>query len=107
MTVEPAAGGEVGGDAGGQQREADGEGAYDPVEFHAALEHEPVEQGQDKDEHRCFGEEGGAAVGGDRDQIEERGGFFWRSSASGVEPARVGWMAGEKTAGTFAAVRYS
>lgn len=31
MALEPAAGGELGGDAGGQQDEADGEGADDPA----------------------------------------------------------------------------
>ena len=49
----------------------------DPVDLHAALEHEAVEQGQHEDEHGCLGKEGGAAMGGDRDEIEERGGFFW------------------------------
>ena len=57
MTLEPTPGRKVREDAGGQQGEADGEGADDPVEFHATLEHESVKQGQDEDEHGRFGKE--------------------------------------------------
>ena len=71
MTLEPAAGGKLCCDAGSQEHEADGEGADDPTDLHAALEHEPVEQGQDKNEDRCLGEEGRAAMRGDGDQIDE------------------------------------
>jgi hypothetical protein len=61
----PAASGELGGDAGGEEHQTDGEGAEDPSQLHAALEHEPVEQGQDQDKNRCLGEERGAAMRGD------------------------------------------
>jgi hypothetical protein len=71
--AEPAARGELGGDAGGEQQEADREGADDPVQLHTALEHEPVEQGQDEDEHGGFGEEGATAVRGDGDEVEAGG----------------------------------
>jgi hypothetical protein len=82
VTLEPAARREVGGDAGGEQKQADGEGADDPVEFHAALEHEAVEESQYEDQHGCFGEEGGAPVRGDGDQIEEWGWTLFRGSAA-------------------------
>ena len=71
MDFEPAVRGELGGDAGGEQQEADREGAEDPTGFQMSLEHEPVEQGQDKNEDRCLGEEGRAAMRGDGDQIDE------------------------------------
>ena len=84
MALEPAAGGELRDDAGDQKRDADGEGADDPVELHAALEHEPVEQGQDQDEDRRLCEERRTARCGDGDQVEERGGSpVGRSFASG------------------------
>lgn len=69
--AEEAAGGEVGCDARRQQKQAEGEGPDGPVALEMALEHEAIEQGQDQDQHGGFGEEGGAAMGGDRDQIEE------------------------------------
>ena len=93
---EPAAGGELGRDAGGEQQEADGEGADDPAELHPALEHEPVEQGQDEDQHCCLGEEGGAAMGGDRDQVVERGGCLLRRTATGWNQNEAGGF--ERTA---------
>ena len=71
MTLEPAAGGELRRDAGGQEHEADGEGADDPTKLHAAFEHEPVQQGQDEDQDRCFGEESRTAMRGDGDQVDE------------------------------------
>jgi len=70
MAFEPAPSRELGSDAGGQKRDADGEGADNPAELHATLEHEPVEQGQNQDENRRLGEEGGAAVRGDGDQVD-------------------------------------
>lgn len=69
--LEPAAGGVFGCDAGGQQHETDGEGADDPAQLHAALEHESVEKGEDEDEHGRFGEERGATMRGDGDQVDE------------------------------------
>lgn len=72
MALEPATSGEFGGYACAEERQADGEGADDPAHLHATLEHEPVEQGQNEDEDRCLGEEGGAAMSGDGEQVEER-----------------------------------
>ena len=74
MGFEPAPGEVVRDDAGSQQGEADGYGAEDPFELHAALEHEAVEQGQHEDEHGCFGKERRTAMRGDRDEFYECGG---------------------------------
>jgi hypothetical protein len=83
VALEPAAGREVRDDAGDEKREADGEGADDPVELHPALEHEPVEQGENQYEYRRFSEERGTARGSDGDQVEERRWFpLGRSFAS-------------------------
>ena len=71
MTLEPAAGREFRENAGGEQYKADGEGADDPVQLHAALKHEPVEQGEHKNENGRLGKERGAAMGCDGGQIEE------------------------------------
>jgi hypothetical protein len=76
----PAASGELGGDAGGEEHQTDGEGAEDPSQLHAALKHEPVEQGQDQDKNRCLGEERGAAMRGDCEEIAECGGFLFSQS---------------------------
>jgi hypothetical protein len=73
MSLNPAVRTKVGGDAGGQEAEADAESADDPVELDAALEHEEVEDAEDEDQNGCFRAEGGAAARGDDDQIEERG----------------------------------
>ena len=72
--LEPAAGGEFRQNAGGEQAHADGESADDPTQFHAALEHKPVEQGQNKNQNGRLGKERGAAMGRDGDQIDE-----WRA----------------------------
>ena len=82
MGFEPAAGGELGRNAGGEKDEADGEGADDPADLHAALEHEPVEQGQHEDEHGRLGKERRAAMGRDGDEIDERGGGLLRGSVA-------------------------
>ena len=68
------------------------EGADDPAELHTALEHEPVEQGQDEDQNRCLGEERRTAMRGDGDQIEERGGRFWGTTPppDGTSTRRLG-----------------
>jgi len=71
VALEPAARREVGGDAGGQQHEAEGEGSDHPAGGEVAADQEAVEQSQNKDQNRCFSKEGGATVGGDGDQIEE------------------------------------
>ena len=84
MAFEPAAGREVHEDTGRQKRDADGEGADDPVELHTALQHEPVEQGQDEDQNRRFRKERRTARGCDGDEVQERRGFcLGRSSAAG------------------------
>lgn len=86
VSFEPAAGAEFSRDAREEQHEADGEGAENPVDLHAALEHETVEQGEHEDEHGCFGEEGGAARRGDRNEFEERGGRLpVRTAARGYD----------------------
>src|ERR1700761_9659427 len=83
MAFEPAAGRKVHEDAGREKRNADREGADDPAEFHAAFEHEPVEQGQDEDQNRRFGKKGGTARSSDGDEVEERRGFrLGRSSTA-------------------------
>jgi len=81
---EPAARGEVGGNAGDEQEGADGEGADHPAGLEASLEHEAVEQGEHQDQNGGFGEEGAAAVCGDGEEIEEGG---W-SLAGGASAAR-------------------
>ena len=83
MSFEPATGREVHEDTGRQKRDADGEGADDPVELHTALQHEPVEQGQDEDQNRRFRKERRTARGCDGDEVQERRGFcLGRSSAA-------------------------
>ena len=82
VMMEPATGGEFRENAGGEQGHADGEGADDPVQFHAAFEHEPVEQGQHKNQHGRLGKERRAAMGCDGDQIEKRGALFWDDPAA-------------------------
>ena len=94
MGFEPAAGGELGRDAGGEKDEADGEGADDPADLHAALEHEPVEQGQHEDEHGRFGKEGRAAMRGDGDEVDERGGGLLRASVSACGEQDKTWTGG-------------
>jgi hypothetical protein len=50
VPLKPVAGRELREHAGGEQGQADDEGADDPVQLHAPLEHEPVEQGQHKNQ---------------------------------------------------------
>ena len=71
MRLDPAVGAEVHGDAGGEQAEGDGEGADDPGELDAALEHEVVEDAEDEDEDGGLGEEGRAAARGDDGEFDE------------------------------------
>ena len=94
MGFEPAAGSELGRDAGGEQHEADREGADDPADLHAALEHEPVEQGQHQDEHGCLSKEGRAAMRGDGDEVGERGGGLLRASVSACGEQDKTWTSG-------------
>ena len=94
MTLEPAAGGKLCCDAGGQEHEADGEGADDPTDLHASLEHEPVEQGQHEDEHSRLGKKGRAAMGGDGDEVDERGGGLLRASVSACGEQDKTWTGG-------------
>lgn len=74
VALEPAARREIGGNAGGQQDEAESDSSENPTRLEVALEHEAVEQGQDKDENRRLGKEGRTAMRRDGDQVEERGG---------------------------------
>ena len=71
MSFDPAVGGEVHGDAGGEEADADAEGTDDPAQLDAALEHEVVEDAEDQDKHGGFRKESGTAAGGDDRQIEE------------------------------------
>src|ERR1700692_1538121 len=82
MGFEPAARGEVGGDAGDEQEGADREGADHPAGLEAALEHEAIEQGEHQDQNGGLGKEGAAAMGGDGEEIEERGGSLAGSAAA-------------------------
>ena len=82
MGFKPAAGRELGRNAGGEKDEADGEGAENPADLHASLEHEPVEQGQHEDEHSRLGKERRAAMRGDGDEVDERGGGLLRGSVA-------------------------
>ena len=74
MRFEPAAGAELGDNAGGQESEADAEGAQNPVHLHPTLQHKPVEQGQHEDENRRFREEGRTAGCRYRDEVDEGSG---------------------------------
>ena len=82
MMLEPATGGEFRENAGGEQSYADGEGAHDPIQFHAAFEHEPVEQGENENQNGRLGKERRAAMGCNGDQIEQRGALFWDDPAA-------------------------
>ncbi len=73
MVLEPAAGREVGCDAGGQQDEAEADGSDDPARLESALEHEAIEEGQNEDQNGRLGKEGRTTMRRDGDQIEERG----------------------------------
>jgi hypothetical protein len=74
--LEPATEGEFGENAGGEQGHTDGEGADDPIQFHAAFEHKPVKQCQNKNQNGRLGKERGAAMGCDGDEIEKWGALF-------------------------------
>jgi len=71
MGFDPVVGGEVRGDAGGEEGERGADGEEDPGELDAALEHEVVEEAEDQDEHGCFGEERRAPTAGDDDEVGE------------------------------------
>ena len=84
MSLDPAVGTEVGGDAGGEEAERDGECADDPGELDASLEDEEVEDAEDEDEDGGLGEEAGAAASGDDDEFDERREFRRAEALSGV-----------------------
>lgn len=71
MGFNPVMGGEIRGDAGGEEGERGADGEEDPGELDAALEHEVVEQAEDQDKHGGFREEGGAAASGDDHEVGE------------------------------------
>lgn len=73
MGFDPVVGGEVRGDAGGEEGEAGADGDENPGELDAALEHEVVEEAEYQDEHGGFGEEDGAAASGDDREAGETG----------------------------------
>ena len=95
MRSEPASRREFGRDARRQEGEADGEGARHPANLHASLEHEPVEQGQHEDEHRRLGKERRAAMSGDGDEVDERGGGLLTGTVAACgeqDKTRPGYM---------------
>ena len=62
MSLDPAAGAEVRGDAGGEEAERDGESADNPGELDATAQHDGIQNAEDEDENGRFGEEGRAAA---------------------------------------------
>ena len=70
MRFEPAVGSEVGHHAGGEQAEAEGDCPEDPARPDAAFDHQPIEQRQHKDEHRCLSKERATTMCGDGDQVD-------------------------------------
>ena len=73
MGLDPAMGGKVHGDAGGEQQDRDAERAGDPGKIDTTLEDEEVEDAEDEDEDSRLGKEGRTTMRGDGDQIGERG----------------------------------
>ena len=57
MRLDPAMGGEVHGDAGGEETDADGQGGDDPVKLDMAFEETEIEDAEDQDEDSSFREE--------------------------------------------------
>ena len=83
VALEPAARREIGGDAGSQQHEAEGNGPDDPARLELALEHEAVEQSQDENQNCRLGKESRTTMRRDGDQIEEcRCGLPWNDPAA-------------------------
>lgn len=76
MSVLPAMGGEVRGDAGGEEADGDRESADDPGELDASFEHEVIEDTEDENEHGSLCKEGRAAAAGDEDQVDPAVGFL-------------------------------
>ncbi len=62
MSFCPAMSGEVRGNARAEKRNADGERADDPAEFHVPAQEAEVEDAKDENKDGSFGEEGGAAT---------------------------------------------
>jgi len=77
MGLDPAMGGKVHGDAGGEQQDRDAERAGDPGKIDTTLEDEEVEDAEDQDQHGRLCEEGGTAPGGDDGQVEPGFGPGW------------------------------
>jgi hypothetical protein len=92
MGLDPAVGGEVHGDAGGEEQQRDGKRACDPGELDASAEHEVVEDAEDEDEDGGLGEEGGAAAAGDDHQVEQGVGGRGVASRRGADEAQAGWI---------------
>ncbi len=74
MSPEPAAGGDVGEDRGGKQREGSDKGAEDPGQFDVSSGEQAVEDAEDKNQDGGFGEESSAAMGGGGEEIGEEAG---------------------------------
>ncbi len=97
MGLDPAMGGEVHEDAGGEQAEAYAERADDPGDLDAALEQAVVEDAEDEDEHGGLGEEGGAAARGDHQQVKQmRAEALWgpASCLGAGQEVKAGWGCG-------------
>ncbi len=71
MSLDPALGAEIRGDAGGKQAERDGEGANDPGKLDAAAQHEVVQNAEDEDQNGSFSEKRRAAARGDDGEFRE------------------------------------
>ena len=89
MGAEPAAGGDVSEDAGGEQGDGGEEDAGDPGQFEVAAGEEAVED-EDEDQDGGFGEEGGRAVGGVARRSGRKGSRRWLPGGTGGRAASVG-----------------
>lgn len=79
MGFDPAMGGEVHGNARGEEAEADRQCSDDPVQLDTAFEEAEIKDAKDQDKNGRFGEESRTATRGNDQQIEERrGGWGFR-----------------------------
>ena len=62
MGLNPAMGGEVHGDAGGEKAQTDCQCSDDPVELDMAFEEAEIEDAEDQHQNGCFREEGRTAA---------------------------------------------
>lgn len=74
MSAEPAAGGDIGEDGGGEQRKGGDKDAQNPGEFDAAPGEQAVEDAEDEDQDGGFGKKSSAAMGGGGEEVGEEAG---------------------------------